>query len=184
MRCFWLAAAIFIFGQCVVRGMDARADSSDYSEESALKAAFRDAGKIEKKRLWFSEEERERLSLFLDMAFREKTLPVYVAKGNGGTLGYAFIDHVIGKTEQITYMVVLSPEGAVMKVKILAFREPQGYEVRNEKWRDQFVGKKHGSPLALGKDIDVISGATLSCRAITKGVKKILAVFRFFVEEK
>jgi len=42
-------------------------------------------------------------------------------------------------------------------------------------WRAQFVGKRGGSPLRLGNDIRNISGATLSSKHITDGVKRLLA---------
>ena len=43
--------------------------------------------------------------------------------------------------------------------------------------RAQFVGKNVSAPLKLSQDIKNISGATLSCRHITDGVKRILATY-------
>jgi Na+-transporting NADH:ubiquinone oxidoreductase subunit NqrC len=57
------------------------------------------------------------------------------------------------------------------------YRETYGGEIRNEKWRNQFVGKTSNSTLKLDKDIKNISGATLSCRHITDGVKRLLAFY-------
>jgi Na+-transporting NADH:ubiquinone oxidoreductase subunit NqrC len=55
------------------------------------------------------------------------------------------------------------------------YRETYGYEIRNAAWRRQFVGKRHGDSLKLDQDIRNITGATLSCRHITDGVKRLLA---------
>ena len=55
------------------------------------------------------------------------------------------------------------------------YRENYGSEIRNEKWRAQFTGKRHGAKLKLEADIKNITGATLSCRHITDGVKRLLA---------
>ena len=41
-------------------------------------------------------------------------------------------------------------------------------------WRAQFVGKRADAPLKLGADIKNISGATLSSKHITDGVKRLL----------
>ena len=41
----------------------------------------------------------------------------------------------------------------------------------------QFVGKTSQSPLKLDRDIKNISGATLSCRHVTDGVKRLLAFY-------
>jgi Na+-translocating ferredoxin:NAD+ oxidoreductase RnfG subunit len=46
-----------------------------------------------------------------------------------------------------------------------------------KKWRAQFVGKTSKSTLKLDSDIKNISGATLSCRHITDGVKRLLAFY-------
>jgi Na+-transporting NADH:ubiquinone oxidoreductase subunit NqrC len=75
-------------------------------------------------------------------------------------------------------MVVLDGAGAVKSVDLLVFRESQGYQVENPAWRKQFIGKTLKDPLRVKRDIRNISGATMSSRAVTKGVKKVLAVFQ------
>ncbi|MBI2517154.1 MAG: FMN-binding protein [Opitutae bacterium] len=85
------------------------------------------------------------------------------------------VDEVIGKHEFITYALALSARGEVTGVEILDYRETYGGEIRNPKWRAQFTGKTAADPLKLDTDIRNISGATLSCRHITDGVKRLLA---------
>jgi Na+-translocating ferredoxin:NAD+ oxidoreductase RnfG subunit len=92
--------------------------------------------------------------------------------------GWFLLDRVIGKHEFITYAVALTPDGAVKRVEILEYRETYGGEVRNANWRQQFVGKRFGSQLKLGGDIRNISGATLSSRHITDGVRRLLATYQ------
>ena len=91
--------------------------------------------------------------------------------------GFFIVDEVVGKHEYITYAVGLNPDGTVKQIEIMTYRESYGYEVRNADWREQFVGKSASAPLKLDKDIKNISGATLSCRHITDGVKRILATY-------
>ena len=91
------------------------------------------------------------------------------------TGGWFVIDQVIGKHEFITYAVGIDPAGAVKQVEILDYRESYGDQVRGAAWRAQFVGKRAGSALRLGGDIKNISGATLSSKHVTDGVKRILA---------
>lgn len=98
----------------------------------------------------------------------------WAARGAAGPLGHFFVDEVIGKHEKITYAVAISPDGAVRGVEILDYREPRGGEVRDAAWRAQFLGKKKGAPLAVDVDIQNISGATLSCRHIAEGVRRLL----------
>ena len=106
-----------------------------------------------------------------------KSQRVYEARGSGGRLGWLFIDQVLGKHEMITYAVAIDPAGTVRGIEILDYRETYGGEIRNPKWRQQFVGKRNGAALRLGGDIQNISGATLSSRHVTDGVRRLLATF-------
>ncbi|HEU5275237.1 MAG TPA: FMN-binding protein [Xanthobacteraceae bacterium] len=99
------------------------------------------------------------------------------AQAGGRTLGLFVFDHVIGKHLYIDYAVALDPGGRVLRVEILQYRESYGGEVRQASWLAQFVGKTSASPLAINQDIRNISGATLSSRHVTEGVKRILAAY-------
>jgi Na+-transporting NADH:ubiquinone oxidoreductase subunit NqrC len=70
----------------------------------------------------------------------------------------------------------------VRDVEILEYRETYGGEVRNAAWRQQFVGKRFGSGVQLGKDIKNISGATLSSRHVTDGVRRLLATWELLLK--
>ena len=91
--------------------------------------------------------------------------------------GYFFVDAVIGKHDLITYALALSADGRVRQVEILEYREAYGGEVRNAHWRGQFVGRHHGDAVQTGRDIQNISGATLSCTHVTDGVRRLLATY-------
>ncbi|HEX9390233.1 MAG TPA: FMN-binding protein [Usitatibacteraceae bacterium] len=91
--------------------------------------------------------------------------------------GYFFVHDVIGKQDYITYAVALDAEGKVKTVEILAYRESHGFEIRNARWRAQFAGKRASDTVKLDADIANISGATLSCRHVTDGVRRILAIY-------
>ena len=102
---------------------------------------------------------------------------VWKALAGDRLIGYFFVDHVIGKHLYIDYSVALGADGRVRRVEILTYRESYGFEVANAGWLAQFTGKTSGSALAVGQDIRNISGATLSSRHVTEGVKRILAYY-------
>jgi Na+-translocating ferredoxin:NAD+ oxidoreductase RnfG subunit len=91
--------------------------------------------------------------------------------------GYFVIDEVVGKHELITYAIGLTADGAVKQIEIMDYRESYGYEIRNSRWRGQFTGKTPADALKLESEIQNISGATLSSRHLTEGVKRILATY-------
>lgn len=103
----------------------------------------------------------------------KRTWSVYVAKTEEGKrTGYAILDSEIGQHELIDIGVRLGLSGAVERVEIMAFREPYGDGVRIERFRNQFVGKTANDPITAGRDIDIVSGATLSSRSVALGVKR------------
>lgn len=87
------------------------------------------------------------------------------------------VDEVVGKHEMITYAVALSPAGAVLGIEILEYVESYGYEVAEAKWRQQFIGKVASDPIKLNQDIQNIGGATLSCKHLTDGVKRVAVLY-------
>jgi hypothetical protein len=91
--------------------------------------------------------------------------------------GWFILDQVVGKHEFITFALALDAGGAVRDVEILDYRESYGDQVRSPAWRAQFAGKRHGAQLKLNGDIRNISGATLSSKHITDGVRRLLATY-------
>ena len=82
----------------------------------------------------------------------------------------------------ITFAVGLTGSGAVKQIEIMEYRESYGGEVRDEKWRAQFIGKTSAAPLLLDRDIRNISGATLSSRHVTEGVRRLLALYEIVLK--
>lgn len=79
----------------------------------------------------------------------------------------AWILEEIGKTQPITSGIVVS-HGKIERIKVLVFRESRGWEVRYPFFSDQFRGTSLTVQNRLDREIDGISGATLSVRALEK----------------
>ncbi len=73
----------------------------------------------------------------------------------------------IGKTQPITTGIAVSG-GAIERLQVLVYRESHGWEVRYPFFTDQFKGMVLQEDLRLSDQVDGISGATLSVRALTK----------------
>ena len=108
----------------------------------------------------------------------------WVARQGTNILGVLVLDQVFGKHELIDYAVAIAPDGRVLQVEILQYRETFGSEIRGTEWRGQFKGKSVTSPLKLTGDIYNISGATISCRHVTEGVKRVLATFEVAIKPR
>ncbi len=104
---------------------------------------------------------------------RNRQLKVWRVSGGG----WFIADEVVGKHDFIPIALALDPDGAVKSIEILEYRESYGGEVRNPKWLAQFAGKKNGAVLQLTHDVQNISGATLSSKHITDGIRRLLATY-------
>lgn len=102
----------------------------------------------------------------------------HVALQDKEVLGYALEDRVHGKWGPISYILSLDPQGRVLDVTVLEYRERRGAPVAKERFLSQFLGKKSGDGLKLQRDIRGVSGATISSRSMTDGIRKLLYVFK------
>jgi Na+-translocating ferredoxin:NAD+ oxidoreductase RnfG subunit len=132
--------------------------------------------------LAFTTDQRKAIARGSGAGSFDKVQRVWDVRSGNGRAGWFIVDRVLGKHEMITYAVALSPDGTVKRVEILEYRETYGGEVRNPNWRQQFVGKRSGSQLQLGKDIRNISGATLSSRHVTDGIRRLLVTWELLLK--
>jgi Na+-translocating ferredoxin:NAD+ oxidoreductase RnfG subunit len=93
-------------------------------------------------------------------------------KGDTGSVGFILILDVIGESQPITFAVGITRDGALRDIQVMAYREPQGEAIQEKRFRKQFVGKRSKDPITLDKDIDAISGATISSRSATLAARK------------
>lgn len=147
----------------------------------AQKLCFPQAARFEEKTFRCTAGQIRLIEKQSGVKVRSPNVRAWLAHSNDTLAGVILLDHVIGKHEFIDYVVAISPDGKVEQVEILEYRESYGGEVRGTRWRAQFRGKTASSPLRLNGDIYNISGATMSCRHVTEGIKRLLATFEHVV---
>ena len=151
-----------------------------YSQQEALDLAFPDADRIETDTRVLSAEQVEAVEKSARSKLDSRIAKFYAAWKDDQVLGYAFIDVHTVRTLPEAFMVVLEPDGTTRSVRVLAFHEPLDY-LPTERWYEQFEARSLSDPLRLGRDIHGIVGATLSARAVTQSVRRVLALFRVLV---
>jgi Na+-translocating ferredoxin:NAD+ oxidoreductase RnfG subunit len=112
--------------------------------------------------------------LWLDKTLKEKIADILDHSYNGLRVRYwqqekrsAWILEEIGKEKPITAGIVIN-DGRIEQLKILAFRESRGWEVKHDFFTSQFEQAGLKDDQQLDKTIDNISGATMSVRAVSK----------------
>ena len=81
--------------------------------------------------------------------------------------GYLLSTRARGRFEDFDYSVIFSADKAVRQVIITAYRSTHGAAICQKKWLSQFDGYS-GGELELGKDIDGVSGGTISATALIR----------------
>jgi len=145
--------------------------------DEAQKLCFPQADRFEERVHQFTAEQKKAIEKQSGEPVRLRGQRYWIAHQGTNVLGVLVADHVLGKHEIIDYVVALAPDGKVLQIEILEYRESHGYEIRGDKWREQFKGKTTKDKLRLNGDIYNISGATISCRNVTDGIKRVLATF-------
>lgn len=156
--------------------------ATDYlTVAQAQTALFPGAKRFVDVSLKLSEEQRDRVKSLAGVRQRWDEQKVWRVERDDGMMGWLLIDQVIGKHEFITYATAISPDGRVLGVEILTYLETHGGQVRELSWRKNFLGKTVSDQFKLDEDVPNISGATLSCRNVLDGVKRMLVLHKLFL---
>ena len=148
------------------------------TQEEALRAAFPPPAQVERRTLYLSDADAQRIAKEAGSPLGGRVFPYYVGKRDSEIVGYAYFDAHTVRTLPETIMVLLRPDGRIQRVDILSFAEPEDYFPR-EAWLEQFSGKGLDPDLALRRGIRGMTGASLTAEAITAACRRILALHRF-----
>lgn len=152
---------------------------NEWPDNSALKAMKEKAGSI-----WKQNQVQVKA---LALAKAETQQQFYSIHKDNRKLGYGYIARVAtcmpakcpqmrtgSKTEYFDYFMLLSPRGKVKTVNILSYHATRGHEIRNKRWLRQFVDFAGAHELIYGKDIQALSGATISATSMTNDVERVV----------
>jgi len=82
------------------------------------------------------------------------------------------ITDIQGYSGPIDLVIGISPEGTIQNIACLSHSETSSYVAALGRFLQQFVAKSPGSALEIGKDIDGITGATITSSAISRIVRE------------
>lgn len=153
--------------------LPARAGAYVYWTEADLLASFFPAGTTVETVAWTPDAPtRAGLEAALGYPLPHPTWTLRVGHAADGTTSVAVLDQQRGQHEPIDFGVLVGPDGAVSRVEVLVYREAYGDGVRAEAFRRQFVGRTGADAMRPGREIRIVSGATISTRSIATGVRR------------
>lgn len=150
----------------------------------ALAVALPGADRVVPRSFTAAGEAKTRVERRLGRKVQEDTWTFHQGLKGGQTTGWALVIDEKGKYHPITFVVGLTPAGAVGEVAVMVYRERRGEAVRRRRFLGQFRGKTGADPLMVNRDIVHLTGATVSSWSIAAGVKKAVAIFEEVVRPR
>ncbi len=145
--------------------------------EAYLKKYFGEPVRLSLHKLTLEPAQRKAAEKAVRQRFFKKWLYVWRITQNDSTVAYALLDNVKGKAMPITFLVIFDADGRIRNARIIKYREAIGGAVQNRSWLEKFTGLGASSAFKVGRDIDAISGATISVNAVTRGIHKLSLIF-------
>jgi hypothetical protein len=131
------------------------------SQEAFISQAFK-AAPPKVSTLWLTADDKTVIAEIMSHSFN--LLRVRYWQSENETV---WILNEIGKEKPITIGIHIKAK-QIQQIKVLAFRESRGDEVKHSFFTDQFISAKLTENNKLDQHIDGITGATMSVRALTK----------------
>ncbi len=157
--------------------------------QAAYKEVFQDADSFE---AYDGFDKEAAVSLMEENGYNDEITDVQIAKGSdGSTLGYVItVLAKDGSQANITFSVGIAADGTVNGYSITSIAETPGLgdKAKNEEFYSQFQNKQvekfdvvKQAP-ASDSEIEAISGATITSRAMTNGVNASITYFETVLE--
>jgi len=144
------------------------------SRDQALALAFPGA-QIQTNMLFLTKDEIKNAGQISGTEVSSALVAQYQALSSGKPIGRAYLDTHIVRTKRESLLVMLNPDASVRRIEVVAFEEPPEY-LPSAKWYDQFTGKKLDASVSLKGSIHPVTGASLTARAVTDAVRRVLAI--------
>ncbi|MFW5947951.1 MAG: FMN-binding protein, partial [Gemmatimonadota bacterium] len=147
------------------------------TQEEALELAFPAPTRVERRTAYLTDAELARARELAgdDVALEQGVITYYAGTRDGRPAGVAYFDAHRVRTKSEVVMVVVDRDARVRRVDVLKFTEPPEYRAPDA-WIRQLHDRALGPSLAVGEAVGNLTGATLTARAMTRAVRRVLAL--------
>lgn len=118
--------------------------------------------------------------IFVVKSKHDSTSVVYIGRVNSCRADGCSIDNTStnGSYEYFDYIVAYDRDKKIIAIKVLNYQATHGHEITAKSWLKQFIDKENQEAFRVNKNIDAISGATISVYAITNDVNMLNSFIR------
>jgi Na+-translocating ferredoxin:NAD+ oxidoreductase RnfG subunit len=104
-------------------------------------------------------------------------------KGDSGLLGYCVESKVTSRSGPFKIRVLVDSQLYVKRASVISYPWDRGRIVRKRAFTSQFEGKGPGDSIQVGKDIDAMTGATISSNVMAGGVRDTIKLIELVREQ-
>ena len=97
----------------------------------------------------------------------------YSISEDDSIIGYLAVTDAPSKFHRFDYYVLFDDKEEILKVEVLHYRENYGGEICSKNWLKQFVGIDTENYSNFNREIDGISGATISVNSLKHNLLKL-----------
>lgn len=147
------------------------------TQDEALGLAFPGPGRVERRTAYLTDAQLElaRELAGPDVEIEQSVVTFYVGYLDGREAGAAYFDVHRVRTKNEVVMVVVAPDARVRRVDVLKFTEPPEYRAPDG-WIGQLEDRALDEELSIRSAVRNLTGATLTARAMTSAVRRVLAL--------
>ena len=105
-------------------------------------------------------------------------------KDDSGLLAYCVESKVVSRSGPFRIRVLLDKQLCIKQATVISYPADRGRDICKPAFTDQFNGKGSDDPIQIGKDIDAMTGATISSHAMAKGVRDTIKLLKRVKEKQ
>jgi len=151
---------------------------SALTPQEALAAAFPKC-KIERVAHYPDKKQKAAAEKLAGKKIAVKAVRAYRASLKGKLVGTAYFDTHKIRTKAQTLLIILDPKAKITRVEVFRFNEPPEYKPKG-KWLNRYKGHTLDKKLQIKQSIPNLTGATLTARATTEAVRRVMALHAIF----
>lgn len=182
LRGVWAGAALVAFTVGLPVDRMLLAAQSVPSQEEVLAAAYPAATTIERHTEFIDDDMRATIAerALVEADDLPSVLTYYVALDGTRPLGFAYFDAHTVRTHREVLLILVRPDGALRRIEVFRFAEPTEYRPP-ARWLKLFESRANPREVTTRRAIPMITGATLTARAVTSAARRILELHRSVV---
>ncbi len=136
---------------------------------------------FESKTIWLKKEIQAHIKSILDHKYAKLRIRYKISEDSDNSTTVWYLDE-IGKERPISFGISVKNDH-VQLIRVLEFRESRGYEIHIPRFTKQFVQASLAENGKLDKNIDGITGATMSVSAMKKIARLALYLHKTVIAE-